>query len=206
MHRRAFAFLVVFLALFSTLAAQLADPGPSRGRSGPFNLNFVASFGHGHTGFFGGGRFGFGPGFFGHPFGFAPLHFSSHRPHLFAGRFFGSGRRFAGPGPFRFHAGPGGAPFFFDPGYSYGTVYVGPDRGGWDWFVEEWGDQYPRLPEEDASGSLSESLLLKEGMSPEEVMRVLGSPVQRIEMADRQVWRYSGYSLLFEGGALKEIR
>lgn len=206
MQRRTLAFLAVMLAIFPTLAAQLADPGPSRSRPAPFSLSFHTSFGHGRHGPLALGRPGFGRGFFFSPFRFAPLHFSSFRQ-PFGGRFIGRGNRFHDSASFRFHAGPsGGIPYYFDPGLGYGTVVAGPDRGGWDWFVEEWGDQDPQQLEADPAGSLSESLLLQEGMSPEEVMRVLGSPLQRIEMADRQVWKYSGYSLLFEGGALKEMR
>jgi hypothetical protein len=52
----------------------------------------------------------------------------------------------------------------------------------------------------------SGSLILKKGMSSEEAMRHLGSPVQRNRMGEREVWRYSGYLLVFESGALVEIR
>ncbi len=204
--RHGLVFLTVALCLFSTLAAQLADPGPSRGRSAPFSLNFHVPFGHGGHGFFGGG---FGRGFLSHPFHFVPLHFPFHQPFFFDGRArHGRGRHFAGPDSFRFHAGPaGGAPFFFDSGYyNYNTLVVGSDRGGWDWFVEEWKDQDPRQEQQDPSDPLSESLLLQEGMSQDEVIRILGSPLQRVQLANREIWKYSGYSLLFEGGALKEMR
>ena len=208
MPRGGLVFLMVALCLSSTLAAQRADPGPSRSRSAPFSLNLHTAFGPVQHGFFGAGRRGFGLGFFSHPLHFGPRRFSFRQPFFFGGALrHGNGRQSAGPDSFRFHAGPaGGAPFFFDSGYNYNTVVAGPGRGGWDWFVEEWRDQDPRQPQQNPSDPLSESLLLQEGMSQEEVMRALGSPIQRIQLADREIWKYSGYSLLFEGGALKEMR
>lgn len=70
-------------------------------------------------------------------------------------------------------------------------------------FVDEWRHQ------DVASGntvSLEDSILLDEGMTQEEVMGVLGSPLQRIRMGGREVWKYSAYSLFFEEGLLREIR
>ena len=43
-------------------------------------------------------------------------------------------------------------------------------------------------------------------MDEDQVVRAIGSPVQRVQLGGRTVWKYSGYSLLFEGGKLKEIR
>lgn len=205
MGRRAFVGLAVFLGLFCAVSAQLADPGPSR--NGPFSFSFHNSFGHGRHGFLGGGRhggFGFGFG----PF-FVPQHFGFRTPFVFGGSFRGGRSQLADPDGFRFHAGPyADSSFFFDPfyGYNYSTVVGGTRHGGWDWFVEEWADKDPVPPEEDSSSGLGQSLLLKEGMSQEEVIRALGSPIQRVGLGSKEIWKYSGYSLVFEDGVLKEMR
>jgi hypothetical protein len=71
-------------------------------------------------------------------------------------------------------------------------------------FVEEWKERPPQRSA--AAVSTAESILLSKGMSEDQVVRAVGSPLQRIELGKKTVWRYSGYSLLFEGGALVEIR
>ena len=70
-------------------------------------------------------------------------------------------------------------------------------------FVEEWKDRTPAL--EAPSTNRTESILLSEGMSQEGVMEFLGSPIQRIRLGEREVWKYSGYSLVFETGRLQAI-
>lgn len=70
-------------------------------------------------------------------------------------------------------------------------------------FVDEW-KQMDVVPEK--AMSLDDSILLATGMTQEEVMSVLGSPLQRIRLGGREVWKYSAYSLFFEEGLLKEIR
>lgn len=95
---------------------------------------------------------------------------------------------------------------FFFPGYFSGgfggisgsSVYYSSRS-----FVEAWKD----LPVPDEGESrISRSLVLSEGMEEEKVVQVLGSPLSRIRMGERQVWKYSGYSLLFVDGKLREIR
>ena len=86
----------------------------------------------------------------------------------------------------------GYAPFRSQPNYTSRS------------FVEEWKN---RTPEPQAqSTSHTESVLLSEGMSHEGVMEFLGSPIQRIRLGEREVWKYSGYSLVFETGKLQAIR
>ncbi|MBI4445012.1 MAG: hypothetical protein HY645_03805 [Acidobacteria bacterium] len=142
----------------------------------------------------------FGPGFF----SFVPGH--GPRIGVFPG--IEIRRPFRGLLPFDrflFHHGSG---FFmrnrpFD--YPYAVPYAGPSS---IWssrrFVDRWVAEEPIqvVP----SHNFSESILLEEGLTEEEVMRRLGSPLQRIQMGVREVWRYSGYSLIFESGKLKEIR
>jgi hypothetical protein len=82
-------------------------------------------------------------------------------------------------------------------------------------FTEDWKDRDPEICDpDDGLGScaeaetdaLSDSVLLSEGMDQEEVMLLLGSPLQSVKMGEREVWKYSAFSLLFEFGTLKEIR
>jgi hypothetical protein len=82
------------------------------------------------------------------------------------------------------------------PMYAYPTVH---DMA----FVQAWKD---RVPPEVAGSGLSKSILLSKGMEEEEIVRVIGSPVQRIRLGEREVWKYSGYSLLLENGTLQDIR
>ena len=73
-----------------------------------------------------------------------------------------------------------------------------------DHFVESWKDQDPF--ENRASSGFSQSALLQEGMSEEEVVQAVGSPAERFRLGNRETWKYSSYSLVFEQGALKQIR
>jgi len=95
--------------------------------------------------------------------------------------------------------------------YNYG--YTQPRNYSSWYFVSEWKDREPEVCGDDldaevcgTSMDFSESILLSVGMTPEAVMQVLGSPIQRIRLAERELWQYSSYSLLFEFGRLKEIR
>ena len=59
----------------------------------------------------------------------------------------------------------------------------------------------------DRKGSgFAGSLVLSEGMQEEEVIKVMGSPIDRISSGDSQIWKYSGFSLYFQEGKLKELR
>jgi hypothetical protein len=75
-------------------------------------------------------------------------------------------------------------------------------------FVDEWKNRDPQLDAEYSSGDggLARSTVLAEGMTEEQVLGAVGSPLETVSMGTRSVWKYSGYSLLFEGGSLKEIR
>ena len=206
MRNRRVVFLAVTFFLVSTLSAQLANPSGG-GRGEPFHFGFHGSFRGGH-GFFGPGHHRFGTFFFTRPSFFFPNRFILPRPFFFPGRHFTSGPSgLADPDGFRYHAGPRiYSPFAFGPAGSYNSFSVGPYQSGWDWLVQEWADQDPRKPPDASRSTLSESLLLKEGMDEEAVMSVLGSPVQRVTLGSKEVWKYSGYSLLFEKGRLTEMR
>ncbi|MBI4457133.1 MAG: hypothetical protein HY644_14720 [Acidobacteria bacterium] len=98
---------------------------------------------------------------------------------------------------------PGGPAAFYWGGHPYGMApdpRIYEDRG----FVEEWKNRDPFVT--GRGPDFRQSMLLSEGMEEEEVMKRLGSPSERIQLGEREVWKYSGYSLFFEGGKLKEIR
>ncbi len=126
-------------------------------------------------------------------------------------------------GGFFFHGGAAGyygsrlgTPFAFGPSYGVGYElgypgywygYYGPSPPStWDW-VDEWRDRQPQQePETDEGSLLSRSVLLAVGMSDEEVMGILGTPIERIGLGVTEIWKYSSYSLFFENGELKEMR
>ena len=157
----------------------------------------------------------FGLGISGGAFGLGPhvMSFRSHgrsmgrmgayRPRSFDRGFHGSRK------PQRSLPVIGGAsPWFF----SWGGGVYGPSRnhGSAD-FVEYWLDREPgaqRTETREASHEygLARSPLLKEGMDPETVLRLLGSPVRRNRFGTNEFWRYSGYTLTFDAGRLVDIR
>ena len=71
-------------------------------------------------------------------------------------------------------------------------------------FVESWKDQDPF--ENRVNSGFAQSALLREGMNEEEVIQAVGSPAERVRLGSRETWKYSSYSLVFEQGALKQIR
>ena len=73
-----------------------------------------------------------------------------------------------------------------------------------DLFVERWKDQDPF--ENRTSSGFSQSALLQEGMNEEEVVKAVGSPAEKFRLGHLETWKYSSYSLVFEQGALKQIR
>ncbi|HEY2931503.1 MAG TPA: hypothetical protein VGK99_07130 [Acidobacteriota bacterium] len=87
---------------------------------------------------------------------------------------------------------------------AYGAETTGSSSYASQPFVEEWKGREPIM--KGPAPDLTQSTLLAEGMQEEEVVKRLGSPLQRIQLGERQVWKYSGFSLLFESGLLKEIR
>lgn len=103
------------------------------------------------------------------------------------------------------HSGPRG--YFwraYDPGYYTGYWGRAPRHYSGAYFVSEWIDRDP-VGASQGTG-LEESILLREGMSQEDVMGILGSPNQRVRLKQREVWKYSAFSLLFEAGVLVELR
>ncbi|HLV01923.1 MAG TPA: hypothetical protein VKZ59_11690 [Acidobacteriota bacterium] len=97
-------------------------------------------------------------------------------------------------------------PFLFHSGLpaEAGLGFVGKGKTSSSlFFIERWKDFEPTKPMEKGETS---SKLLKPGQSKEAVMRSLGSPVERIRFADKEIWKYSGYSLVFVSGLLQEVR
>ncbi len=70
-------------------------------------------------------------------------------------------------------------------------------------FVQEWKD---RSPVKTGSSGLEESPLLSPGMTEDEVVLKLGAPLQKIRFEGREIWKYSSFSLVFDNGALTELR
>ncbi len=105
--------------------------------------------------------------------------------------------------PYGGYGSPYGMQFFGYPGFESRPALYNSAR-----FVEEWKDRDPIAGggSESQDSSLQQSILLKEGMDEDQVVQAIGSPVQRVQLGERTVWKYSGYSLLFESGKLKEIR
>lgn len=152
-------------------------------------------------------RGSFGSGFFGSPFGRrSPIGiFPVHRaPRELATLFFldrflfqrfpadqSSRRFFSG----RFHGAPWGmGPASFSSPSNYLSRH----------FVDEWKDRNPIA--EIRPTPLPESSLLREDMQEEQVVMLLGSPIERVQLGKQEVWHYSAYSLIFEAGKLQGIR
>ncbi|RPJ58285.1 MAG: hypothetical protein EHM23_17990 [Acidobacteria bacterium] len=175
----------------------------------------------------GNGSFFFNSGSFGHRGGFFPFvpigHgrgsglflnrflFFDHRPtaagtgyeYLFGGNPYYSPYSYYSYYPYGGYGSPYGMSFFGYPGFDTGPALYNSAR-----FVEEWKDRDPiaGAGSESQDSGLQQSILLKDGMDEDQVVQAIGSPVQRVQLGERTVWKYSGYSLLFEGGKLKEIR
>jgi len=151
-------------------------------------------------------------------FGYPPILnrflFSGHRP-TFAGtgnEFLFGGYRYHSPfysqSPFYSYSPFGAYGLYGHDFFGYQTFGPMPAMYNSALFIEEWKDRDPiagRGSESQVS-TVQQSILLADGMDEEQVMRAVGSPVQRVQLGERTVWKYSGYSLLFEGGKLKEIR
>jgi hypothetical protein len=80
-------------------------------------------------------------------------------------------------------------------------------------FVQEWKNRDPDgCREGRASGysdelsDFTDSALLSKGMDVETVTRLLGSAIQKTRMGEKEIWRYSAYSLIFEFGSLVGFR
>lgn len=97
--------------------------------------------------------------------------------------------------PFLFHSG---RPFVGGLGFGSGDR-----KYSSNFFIERWKDYKPT---NNMNERETRSILLEPELSEEAVMRILGSPIERIRLADKEIWKYSGYSLVFVSGSLKEIR
>jgi len=189
--------VAVFACLATTAAAQSNMEQTQAGPGGDILFSPGLLFPDQHFGGF---------SFFGSSFG----HGMFGRGLLHRSLFFGPRRHvsFFGPrnGDFRFGTGyySGTYPWW---GYN-GQFGPQPALYSSQTFVERWRDYNPL--EQTQSGSqetkLAQSILLAEGMNEEQVLGAVGSPIQKVTLGERTVWKYSGYSLLFEGGSLKEIR
>lgn len=67
-------------------------------------------------------------------------------------------------------------------------------------FVLRWKDGAPGFKTVLSFGGTAK---LKEGMKEDEVAEVVGVPLQRWHEGEREIWKYSAFRLVFEGGRLK---
>lgn len=97
-------------------------------------------------------------------------------------------------------------------GFLYGGGLLGvglnrqevPKQYSSEYFVKQWLNKDPF--DLNVGSGFSTSGLLSAGMSEEEVVKVLGVPLQRYRVGARDVWKYSAYTLYFQSGVLSEIR
>jgi len=101
-------------------------------------------------------------------------------------------------------------PSSFFSGFGYpGGIFPSmtgsvPKSSTTSWFVEQWKDRQPFSAHQ--STTLPESSLLSIGMLEDEIVRVLGSPLEKISTDTPVIWKYSSFSLRIENGKLAEIR
>jgi hypothetical protein len=137
---------------------------------------------------------------------FAPRQLLPGPPGWVRGNLFFRNPAFSRPG-FFFHNRGFRRPGSFLVGSPWLSFQTKEDWGQFDGaspFVSQWEHQDPIS--RAAHDSLSQSMLLKPGMAPDEVIQVLGSPLSRDRFEQREIWRYSGYSLIFEAQRLKGLR
>jgi hypothetical protein len=79
-----------------------------------------------------------------------------------------------------------------------------PESSTTNLFVEEWKDRRPFSAHH--STSLPGSSLLSIGMLEDEIVRVLGSPLEKISTDTVVIWKYSSFSLRIENGKLAGLR
>jgi len=70
-------------------------------------------------------------------------------------------------------------------------------------FVEQWKDRQPFLVHQSTN---LRSSLLSIGMLEDEIVRVLGSPLEKIAIDTVVIWKYSSFSLRIENGKLVGLR
>ena len=103
---------------------------------------------------------------------------------------------------FYYRSGPVGESFLFGA-YDYPLVTEPLTSVS----VTEEGAETVQAPAAEAGETqVPRSVSLEPGMSPQQALDLLGSPITRIRFGGAAVWRYSDFSLFFENGRLKEIR
>jgi hypothetical protein len=72
--------------------------------------------------------------------------------------------------------------------------------------VEQWSEK--GLPSHEDSGSIiSGPALLSEGMTEEQIVKAIGSPLERRRTGEGlELWKYSAFTLALEAGKLRSIR
>jgi hypothetical protein len=187
LHSAVMGLTLLILSAFSQGVNQTHRWGGFGGASGSSSLLRYPLFGPAGAGFRAGPPSGF----------FFDQSFESRRGNGFAfGNF--SGRR----NPFS------QSPFFGGFGYSGGIFpsMAGsvPESSTTSRFVEQWKDRQPFSAHQ--STSLPESSLLTLGMLEDEIVRVLGSPLEKISTETLVIWKYSSFSLRIENGKLAGLR
>lgn len=127
---------------------------------------------------------------------------NNYRPGYFPGSY---GNRYWNGHGYRggYYRGSAALPFFMinrgwrKSGFYTENLYTSRD------FVEAWKDVDPPVRK---AADLENSPLLSRGMTAEEVVAKIGSPLQRIRMEGREIWKYSSFSLVFDDGLLTELR
>jgi len=127
---------------------------------------------------------------------------NNYRPGYFPGSY---GNRYWNGYGYRgnYHRGSSAVPFFMinrgwgKSGFHRENLYTSRS------FVEAWKDAEPAG---GTTSSLDNSPLLARGMTAEEVVARIGSPLQQIRLEGREIWKYSSFSLVFDDGMLTELR
>jgi len=125
------------------------------------------------------------------------------------GQKFGSWRRngfafgnFSGR-PDRFSQSPSFGGFGYPGGIFPSMTGSVPENSTTSRFVEQWKDRQPFLVHQSTN---LRSSLLSIGMLEDEIVRVLGSPLEKIAIDTVVIWKYSSFSLRIENGKLVGLR